>query len=194
MRIVKKHEGDEASLIVSKVFDMIIKRHPYPIAFSTIELHVRDCDVTIREGDKAIICIDHKNPLVMDKDVKGIKTIVQHELMRLMLSLDMPKPVEDVMVGREMIKRGMGDELFYMYYNYLMRIPCTGELKDYVGANIPWIIFHGYDDYNSSVLKSLAHALINERFEEANRLFDILIHLSEKNMKNAAREFESIAG
>ncbi len=193
MRIVKKYEQDETSLTASKVFDMMIKQNTYPMPFNELEFHIRDYSVTVVENDKAIICIDYNNPLVLEKDIKGIKTVVNHELMRLMLQLNLPKPIEDVIVGREMIKRGMGDDLFYMYYNYLMRTPYTGSIPDYIKANIPWIIFHDYDDYNSSILKSLAAALLKEKRSEAHRFFDILLNLSEKNTKEAVKEYRSIS-
>ena len=192
MKIVKKYEKDETTLIVSKLFDMMIKRNLYPMPFDRLELHIRDYNVTVVEDNKAIICINYNNPLVQEKDMRGIKTVIRHELVRLMLGINLPKPIEDVIVGREMIKRGMEDELFYMYYIYMMRTVYSNRIEDYIKINLPWIIFHGYDDYNSSVLKNLAGALFKNKMPETHRLFDILIHLSDRNLKEAKKEYKKL--
>jgi len=173
MRIVKKIDNKNGA--VSVIFDKVIASYSFSLPFDVIELHLRDVDTTIVEDKKAVICLDANNPLIVENDVRAIKTLIMRELFRLSFSPYFPRTVGDVLVGREMIKRGLGDDLFYTYYNIMMKTKYGQTSNDYIKANLPWIIFRGFDNYNSSFLKELAEKLTKKN-READKLLNMLCH------------------
>lgn len=188
MYVTKIFEKNSRTRLVSRVFDSLLVRGSY--TFDSIELHVRDKTVSSIEDGKAVICIDYNHPFVLEGDVRGIRMLLQHELFRLMFKFDLPKDIEDVIIGREMLKRGMGDELFYLYYNDVLRMqPVTVE--DYIRLNLPWIILAKHDPYNSELLKKQAAKNCKKKFG-CRKLFDLLLDLSEKRIEKAVEEYDML--
>ncbi len=189
MRVVKKLGSDETSLIVSKIFDEVILSYSFNLPFDVIEFHLRDIDTTLVEDKKAVICLDFNNPVILEKDTRAVRTLILRELYRLTFSPDFPRFIGDVLTGREMIKRGHGDDLFYMYYNMLMKSKTGRTSMDYVRVNLPWIIFRGHDNYNSSFLKDLAGKISPGKNSEADRLLNMLCH---DKFHEAVEEYSSL--
>ena len=192
MHVVKRFPSGEHGQLVSRVFDEALVSSGVKLNYDSIELELRDRDVSLVKDYTATICLDYNNPLVLDMDEKGIGIIIRRELFRLMFKFNLPRPVEDVIIGRELVKRGFGDDLLYMYYNIVMRSR-PKNISDYIAVNIPWIIFRGYDDYNSDLMKKLAGKVCSKKFPETKKLFDTLCNLSQKNMTAAGKEYEMIS-
>ena len=188
MRIVKKFPAE--ARFVSDVFDDVIKKSGVNLTYSQLEFHVRDYNTTVIEDDKAVVCIDYNNPLVLDKDARGISTLIRFELFRLMLRPGMPREIEDVIVGREMVLQGFGDDLFYMYYAMLMKTKPV-SLIDYVRASVPWITFRGVDNYNSSFLKDLLAKVQKNRFPEATKLLN---YMCSNKFDEAVKDYRKLFG
>jgi len=186
MRIIKKFP--ESAVLVSKVFNDVIKKSPVHLPYSSIEFHVRDYNTTIVEDDKAVICMDHNSPVILNRDVRGISTAIKFELFRVMLRPGFPREIEDVVVGREMVLQGLGDDLFYFYYTSLMKRPPV-SLIDYVRASVPWITFRGVDNYNSSFLKELLAKLQKKKFPEASK---VLNYMCNNKFDEAAKEYKKL--
>ncbi|HLC67695.1 MAG TPA: hypothetical protein VJI12_02310 [archaeon] len=186
MRVIKKFP--ESAGFVSKTFDDVIKKSGVHLPYSLIEFHVRDRNTTIIEDDKAVICIDCNSPFIPEKDTRALSTALRFELFRLMLRPDMPREIEDVIVGREMIKQGLGDDLFYLYYTMLMRKKPVSMI-DYVHASIPWITFRGIDNYNSSFLKELLAKLQKKKFPEATKLLNCMCN---DKFDSAVKEYNKL--
>ena len=192
MHVIKRFPSGEHGRLVSRVFDEALVSSGVKLNYDSIELELRDRDVSLVKDYTATICLDYNNPLVLDMDEKGIGIIIRRELFRLMFKFNLPRPVEDVIIGRELVKRGFGDDLLYMYYNIVMRSR-PKNISDYIAVNIPWIIFRGYDDYNSDLMKKLAGKVCSKKFPETKKLFDMLCNLSQKNMTAAGKEYEMIS-
>ncbi len=190
MRLVKVFAKDDKAEFVSKIFGELLTSTDLHLPFDRIEFHVRDSDVTLIKDSTALVCINYNNPLVVEKDYKGVRTLLMRELFRLMFKFNIPRLVEDVIVGREMIKRGFGDDLCYMYYNYLLTMQ-PETIEDYIHANLPWIIFRGYDNYNSELFKKLAAKVCKKKYQ-CNRLFDLLVNLSQKNLFLVVKEYKKL--
>ena len=126
-----------------------------------------------------------------EMDEKGIEIMIRRELMRMMFKFSLPRPIEDVIIGRELVKRGYGDDLLYMYYNMVARSSVKNAV-DYVEISLPWIIFHGYDDYNSDIMKKLASKVSKKKFPETKKFFDALCDLSQKTLAKAVDEYEKV--
>ena len=191
MRLIKKFERDEKTDFVSRIFDGVIIKNPFPLPFSRMELHIRDYDVTVFDTEKAIICLNYNNPLILEMDERGVRTLLLHEIFRLMLRVNQPRLIEDVMVGRAMILRGYGEDLFYVYYNELMKSKHEETRASFLKASIPWVIFYGLDEYNSKFLKVLAGKLHKRKFPETSKFLAILCKLSDKNLKGAVKEYKN---
>jgi len=192
MRVIKKFPSDERGEFVSRAFDRIITKGDYHLPFEQIEFHLRDSSISRVDDEKAFICMDYSNPLILEKDLRGVNTLIHHELFRLMFKMNLPRLIEDVVIGREMIKRGMGDDLFYMYYNHVLKMK-VNSLEGYLQINLPWIIFHEQDKYNSEMLKNLADRACKKKYPAAKKLFDVLCGLSPKNIHEAAKLYEKIS-
>lgn len=200
MRIVKKFVRDNKTEFASGIFDRIIASHDYPLPFERIEFHIRDSDITVADSSSALICISYNNPFVLEKDAKGLSIIIRHELFRLMFKTSLPRIIEDVIVGRELVKRGFGDDLLYMYYNYMASMRVDSN-ESYVKLNMPWIIFKGYDNYNSELLKHLAKKLCRKKFPDTRGLLNMLCTLQDerssstilsKNLHRASEEYSKL--
>lgn len=187
MLITKKFSRDKRTELVSKIFDEVLISSDLHLPFEKIELHIRDTNISVVDEENAIVSINYNDPLVLDSDIKGIRIILMHELFRLMFKFDLPKPIEDVIVGREMIKRGFGNGICYMYFNRLA-VMKVETVEDYINVNLPWIIFYKYDEYNSEMFKKIASRICKKKFPQCQRLFDLLINLSQKNLHEAESE------
>ena len=190
MKIVKRFIKDEQTSLISGVFDEFLVSDSFHLPFDSIEFHIRDSDISIVKGDKALVCLDYNNPLFLQKDIKGIKTIVRHEFFRLMFKTNLSRDIEDVIIGREMIKRGFGEDLLYVYYHYIVNSKAT-NIQDYIKSNLPWIIFQGYDKNNSEFLKKATEKQ-NKRRKICDHLFDLLTNLSSKNLHEVIEEYKKL--
>ncbi len=193
MRIVKKFFRDDKTELVSKIFDEVLIEADLHLPFEKVEMHVRDKTASFVSGEDAVVSINYNDPLILEKDRKGIRTVLLRELFRLMFKFDLPQPIEDVIIGRELIKRGFGDDLCYMYYNYIVMSKAEA-LEDYININLPWIIFCKDDRYNSELFKQIASKICKRKYPECQRFFDLLIGLSGKNLYQAKKEYESLFG
>ncbi|HLD39245.1 MAG TPA: hypothetical protein VJB05_02955, partial [archaeon] len=192
MRIIKKFPKDDRGEFVSRIFDRIITKGDYHLPFAQLEFHLRDSNMSKVEDEKALICIDYNNPLILEKDQRGVNTLIRHELFRLMFKMNLPRAVEDVIIGREMIKRGFGDDIFYMYYNRILKMNVS-NVEEYIKINLPWIIFHEQDKYNSELLKKIVGKVCKKKYPETKKLFDILCGISPKNVHEAASIYGKIS-
>ncbi|MEK6888195.1 MAG: hypothetical protein AABX14_04600 [Candidatus Aenigmatarchaeota archaeon] len=192
MRIIKKFPKDEKGEFVSRVFDSIITKGDYHLPFEQLEFHLRDSNTSQVDDEKALICIDYNNPLIQERDQRGVNTLIRHELFRLMFKMNLPRAVEDVIIGREMIKRGFGDDIFYMYYNRILKMNVS-NVEEYIKINLPWIIFHEQDKYNSELLKKIVGKVCKKKYPETKKLFDILCGISPKNVHEAASIYGKIS-
>ncbi len=191
MQIVKNYVRDANTEAVSKIFDRLITTSEIHLPLDRLELHIRDASVSLIEENGGVICLDYNNPMILDRDQRGIKILIMHELFRLMFKYDLPRDIEDVIIGREMIRRGFGEELCYLYYNSILKSRAETR-QDYIRLSLPWIIFVKDDKFNSELFKKLASKLCKRKFGECRKLFDILIDLSEKNMQEAVSEYNSL--
>jgi len=188
MHVTKIYEKDAGTRLVSGIFDSILVNGVFK--FESIELHVRDKAVSFIDDSKAVICLDYNDPFIREMDARGIGILLAHELFRLTFKFDVPKQIEDVIIGREMLKRGYGNELFYLYYNRLLQGGHEG-IEGCVRANLPWIIFSKHDKYDSELLKKQAAKICGKKFD-CRRLFDVLVDLSQKTIPKAVEEYAKL--
>lgn len=184
MQVAKIFERDPRTELVSRIFDEVITG-AFHLPFDRIELHIRDKTISLVDGASATVCLDYNNPFILERDARGIRILLLRELFRLMFKFDLPAEIEDIMIGREMIKRGYGEGLCYMYYNMLL----SGE-ADPIRVNLPWIIFFKDDKYNSELFKKLAAKVCKKKVPA--KLLDLLLDLSEKNLAEAGEELAKV--
>ncbi|MBI4174259.1 MAG: hypothetical protein HY517_01330 [Candidatus Aenigmarchaeota archaeon] len=185
MRVLKSFERDPKTELVSRIFNEVITG-PFHLPFEKIELHIRDRSISIVDGSSAIVCLDYNNPFILESDRRGIRILIIHELFRLMFKFDLPAEIEDILIGREMIKRGYGEELCYMYYSLLLSSRDLSAMK----ANLPWIIFFRDDNITSELLKGIAAKVCRKKLPQ--RLLDMLLDLNEKNIAQASKDLVKV--
>ena len=190
MIVAKNFVRDDRTELVSQVFDKFIMSQELHLPFERIELNIRDTTVSVVEDQSALVCIDYNDPVVIEKDKKGVKMLVYRELFRLMFKFDIPRPIEDVIIDRELIKRGFGEDLFYLYYVGMMNKK-HATLEDYINLNIPWISFSRHDKHNSDFMKRLAKKLADSR-PECQKLFNLLLNVPQKDVEKAVKEYERL--
>ncbi len=190
MIIAKNFTHDDRTQLVSDVFDKFLRSRELHLPFEKIELNIRDTTTSIVEDDNALVCIDYNSPVVAEKDKKGVSMLVYRELFRLMFKFDLPRSVEDVIIDKELVKRGFGDGLFYLYYVSMMNKNHV-TIEDYINLNIPWIVFNKQDPYNSDFMKKLAKKLSKSR-PECQRLFNLLLNVPKKDVEKAAAEYKRL--
>jgi len=189
MIIAKKFSRDDRTEFVSEIFDKLV-RSDLHLPFDRIELNIRDTTVSVVEDQSAVVCIDYNSPVVAEKDRRGTTMLIYRELFRLMFKFDTPKIVEDVIIDKELVKRGFGDDLFYLYYITMMNKRHV-TLKDHIELNLPWIVFNKNDKYNSDFMKRLAKKLSVKR-PECQKLFNLLLNVPEKDVEKAVEEYKRL--
>ncbi len=190
MIITKNFIHNDRTRLVSDIFDKLVGSQELHLPFNRIELTIQDTSNSMVNNETAVVCIGCNDPVVTEKDRRGIAMLIYHELFRLMFKFDVPKPVEDVIIGKELAKRGFGDGLFYLYYITIMNKRHT-TLQDHINLNIPWIVFNKQDPYNSDFMKRLAKKLSKSR-PECRRLFNLLLNVPKKDVEKAATEYNRL--
>ena len=190
MIVAKNFIRNEKTQLVSDIFDKFLRSQELHLPFERIELNIRDTTVSFVENENALVCIDYNSPVVAEKDKKGVTMLVYRELFRLMFKFDLPRPVEDTIIGKELIKRGFGDDLFYLYYVSMMNKTHV-TLEDYINLNIPWIVFNKQDPYNSDFMKKLAKKLSKNR-PECQKLFNLLLNVPKRDVEKSVAEYERL--
>lgn len=148
MEILKS--GKENRL-VSATFDKIMQSLYVP--FNRIEFSLSDRDSVRIDDNCAIISIDASNAFVEENDEKAVKIMILRGILKAVLKKngELPEIMEDIIVNRKIIQRGLGEELFYFYYILL-----TQKRFDAFTANVPWLSFACHDNYNSQFLRQFA--------------------------------------
>jgi hypothetical protein len=153
MRILKSFPvRDEKTKLVSRVFDEIIVVLGYPWKFDKIELHVRDEDKTLIEGNRCIAVLDYGDMFIQQMDAKGIRIIITRALFKAIIQEAngrLPEMLEDLVVNREMIRKGFGDDLAYYYYQKNMASVLSNREKQ-----VAWLSFYIDDKYNAEFFRS----------------------------------------
>ncbi|MEM7819784.1 MAG: hypothetical protein QXD48_03065 [Candidatus Aenigmatarchaeota archaeon] len=198
MRIIKKFvENDEKIKLISNIFDSIIKNFDFIQHFDSLEFHVRDKNIVKLYNNTALISIDYNNEIIQDRDERAIRSMILHQLYHLIIKrryqIDMPHLIEDILINREMIKDGYGDDVFYIYYIYLIKKKEV-DFNDFIIINIPWLSFYRFDKYNSEYLKDMIKRIkYKKEYEErTKKLFEILKKdlTDEKNLRYAIHLYE----
>lgn len=177
MRVIKKlYNKDERTLLASRFFDDVIKRIDLPMRFDTLEFSF-GYGSTFVDDSIASVGMDMDDPL-LDYDERIIKTMIRMELFRAFYrktsEKQVPRAVEDVMIAREMIRRGYAEDLVYMFYNFMLSHRIK-DAKDFLRFNLPWIIFRGHDNYYSDLFLDMAKSRVRKRYEaKAKQLMDAL--------------------
>ena len=151
MRVTKKLcVRNEKTLFISKVFDDVITRTEFPLNADYIELNV-GYGATVVDDEKIVIGIDVNDPLLMNMDARVIKTLLTFELFRVyvrkMLKIEVPRPIEDIIVGRELVRKGFSGDVSYIFYILVMTHD-VADVKSFIRANIPRLVFKNADEFN----------------------------------------------
>jgi len=200
MRIVKRSAiKDDKAKTVFEVFDRIIVKMTYPWKFDVIELLMDDKNSLLVNDDAVSISINYNDPIVQDKDKKGITALILHNLYHI-ISRDkynlpeLPHFIEDAIANREMIANGLDDLVFYMSYLFLLRKRRINNIEGYLGINTPWLSFYKLDNYNTEFLKSMLIKIKNRsEFEQAaKKLIEAMKKdlREEKNLNYAINAYE----
>jgi hypothetical protein len=198
MKIIKKIiYNNRKTDVVSKIFDEILKEVAYFLKFDSITLEFKNEFKSEIESNNASIYLDYKNVFIQNSDEKAIRFLILKQFFYLSITrkIDkkLPKFIEDLIVGREMLKNGYSKELSYFYYAYLVNSQKIKNKSDILYANLPWLIFYKADIFNYNLFKKAA-AKITEEYEDQNlkNLTNLLKKdlWSEKNLQKAIKFYE----
>jgi hypothetical protein len=200
MRIVKKSDiGDEKARMVFDIFDKILMKLGYPWKYDVLGLAINEKTSVFVADSKITITLDYNDSLIQEMDKKGIASLILHSLYHVITKdkynlAEMPHFIEDVLINREMIKDGYDDYVFYSSYLFLLRKKHVSSLEDYLMVNIPWLSFHGMNDYNSEFLKNMLLRIKNmEHYRDrARKLIDVMKKdlTADKNINYATNAYE----
>ncbi|MFH0832232.1 MAG: hypothetical protein V1900_00720 [Candidatus Aenigmatarchaeota archaeon] len=197
MHVVKKYEKtDDRTRTVFKLFDRIIQFIDVP--YENLVFSVGDTNkIEILDFDAAIT-IDYKDPFVQSCDEKAIKIIILRMLLKANLKkfMDVPEFIEDIIVNRKIAKK-FSDELFYYYYIIFSEHGKGIEkLNDFIGMSLPWLSFHGIDNYSSDFFRETLYKFrYRKEFEMMTKnLFSMLKNdlMDEKTLANVTMAFDRI--
>lgn len=192
MRLLKSFaENDRRSDFASRVFNEVITEFDYPWHWNSMEFHIRDENKAVVRNGKAIIVIDYDDQMVRQQDYKGIKALILQQLFRLIIKEihgPMRGPVETVAANREMVRKGYGNDLVYLYYQRLIGKQ-KQDLDGIIESNIGWLSFAETDKHNTDILKSM----VKVSDSNADKLVSLLSKdLDEETQKEAEKLYRKL--
>ena len=193
MRIVKKFiKHDEKSALVSRIFDecLLISDSQF---LDRIDFYLGKEEKINLILSNAYISLDYNNPFIQSKDERAIRIIILNKLLHLNFrrSYNLSYPIEDILVNREIIKRGYGDDLFYYYYLFLLEYKTQRikEMEFFLKINTTWLSFFPSDNYYSAFLRKMINSFkYRKQFvNKTKKLFLALKKdlLKDKNLEKA---------
>ncbi|MBI3190925.1 hypothetical protein HYZ41_04460 [archaeon] len=114
-------------------------------------------------------------------DEKIAETVVRFELFRLFMKkiYSVTHITEDVIVGREMVRKGFSDDLACMLHAFVVSKNVI-DLNSYIRFNLPCIIFYK-DEFQSGFFRSIADKKRDKQYDKlAKNLFCAL----QKDLQN----------
>ncbi len=196
MRVVKKLcTKNEKTLFISKVFDDVITRTEFPLNFDYIELNV-GYGATVVEDDRIVIGVDINDPLLMNMDSRVVKMLLTFELFRVyvrkMLKIEVPRFIEDVIVGKEIVRKGLANDISYIFYILAMTQSVT-DIKSFIRANIPWLVFKGEDKFYHKLFHDYARSETKYRIRTKELFAALEKDLWDlKNLKNCIQLYGDV--
>lgn len=203
MKIVKNLiEKNDKTKLVSDIFDECLKELNYQF-FEKIELHLQKEDKIKMDFPNAYIFLNYNNPFIQSSDKKAIKIIILRQIISLVISskyMDKKIPgfILEIMTNREVIKKGLGKDLFYYYYLYLIQYEPNKilELSTFLQINIPWLSYFGVDNYDSRTMKKIINSFeYIKEFESTTRDLFLAVKkdlLKEKSLEKAIEAYNTI--
>ena len=201
MEIVKKSSKKfKKTKLISDVFNSILGEMALEKFFDKIEISIEEKDDSNINNRNAKISLDYRNPFIQNSDRRAIKILILHQIFHAITRQyvkPMPHVVEDVIINKELIKRGYGDDLLYFYYIYLVNHhKGVNNIEDFLHINVPWISFFSLDDYNSAFLKRIINKFENtKKFQkQSKKLVSVMKKdlLKEGNQKIAINAYKNI--
>ncbi len=176
MKIVKSFDTKRFKLL-SDAIDSTITEMGHPWHFDRMVFFLSKSEFAKADEESAAIFIDIKS---VDDDERFVKAYIHRLLTYLACSLRGSLTGNDIIdciiTNREVIRKGLGDELFYYYYISLNRKKKAGGYGEFIHMNIPWISFAGSDAHYSDFLReSVDRMKYRKAFQQrAKKLFDAL--------------------
>jgi len=197
MKIIKKIIYDNRKTnVVSKIFDEILKEVAYFLKFDTIKLEFKNEFKSEIEGNNALIYLDYKNDFIQNSDEKAIRFLILKQFFYIFVTrkIDkkLPKFIEDLMIGREILKNGYSKELSYFYYAALTNTKIRSK-NDILYANLPWLIFYKTDNFNYDLFKKAASKITEDYADQNLKNLTKLLKKdlwTEKNLQKAIKFYE----
>ncbi|MCX6815559.1 MAG: hypothetical protein NT120_01775 [Candidatus Aenigmarchaeota archaeon] len=118
---MKKIRSNSATArLLSKAFEHVVKEKT-PVNTDYIELDIPG-STYIKNGN-VYLGVSYSD--LIDKDLRTAKIIIRFEMFRAfvkkVIDRDIPRDIEDLIVAREMIKRGLIEDVVYLFYTYVMK-------------------------------------------------------------------------
>jgi len=197
MRILKQIDKEnELATLASKLFDKLVVKPAVPLNFDYLEFNL--VGHTSAEENKIRIGIDIDDPILADKDRRTIRILITFEMFRIfvrrMLEKDIPVDVEDVIIAREMIKRGYIDDIAYLFYIYAAKSEVF-DIKSSLKFHLIAKTFVSYDEFYTKFFNDIANKKSKHEMDLTVRLFLQVIErdlLDDKNLNKAIELYEAI--
>lgn len=159
--------------LISKAFDDFIVKSCFPLNADYIELNV-GYGTTFFDDEKIIIGIDEKDRLFSNMDARLARTLLAFEFFRVyvrkLTCKEIPVFIENVIIGKEMARRGMSADLSYLFYTLVMTEK-SDDVHSFLKRNLPWIVFQKNDSFNYELFRSYSN---DEISPAAKKLFSKL--------------------
>ena len=193
MRLIKKLEKDEKARFVSKLIDSVLIETGCN-SFERLVFSLGEDNVEFKDST-AKISLDKNNIFIAEKDTRATRILILQklELAFLRKHKKIPGYIENLIINRRIIKKFSKD---FFYFSYLYLIKEEKNVKDidkFLNINLPWLSFHGLDDYNSNFsLKMLKIFKYRKAFQQQTRKLFLALKQdleNEDNLIKAMKEF-----
>lgn len=188
MRVIKKLvKHDKKTELVSETFDeCLMILNPYFLSRIDFSLEFKDkLDLIF---SNACLSLNYNNPFIQNKDKKAIRILILQKLLCLIFRRgykSMPELIEEVVINREIIRKGYGNDLFYYYYLFLLEYEThiINTMDIFLKVNVPWLSFSGLDDYYADFFKEMVNRFKQKKeFEVKTK--ELFLALEKNLLKN----------
>ncbi len=156
MRLVKKiYSESPVASFVSREIDKILVHEGLPF-YEKMQVEIGQGRTQFLD-EVAVLCIDPRNPILLDMDRRAARTLINFELTRLQVKKvigEVPAPIEDAVICQEMIKNNRGEDLAYMLHLTANNFDVI-DIKSYMRSCLPWIVFSGRDEFHENFFRQM---------------------------------------
>jgi hypothetical protein len=149
MRVVKKLGSFGNAELVSAVIDELLKKLYHSLFVDRIEFHASNKNHYYVDGKTAKIFVNSKDRRIKAGDKRAIRALIINQLFHVIVKQRGFESkfhfLEDIVAFQEAVRKGFGDDVFYLSYKELLGKKQLDSFDEFMKANALHMVFKGHE-------------------------------------------------